>query len=274
MHLKKIALIIEYEGTRFHGFQAQAQSPTVQEVLEEAIQSFTGEKVRVTCASRTDAGVHAAGQVVSFRTSAGHPPGTFIKALNHFLPADVAAIAAGEIPMGLDVRKAATGREYRYVVLNRPERSPLQRRWAYWVSQPLDVDGMARAAAGLCGDRDFAPFAGSLVPKTSSTRKVLERVEVRRRGELVVFDVAGNSFLHQQVRRMVGTLVKVGLGKMDLDEFSSLVNSRERGVAGPTLPPHGLYLMTVRYREFPPLVPAAVAETQGRNNHGFLNKDL
>lgn len=251
MHLTKIVLIVEYEGTRYHGFQLQPHTPTIQEELERAIQGFTGERLRVHCASRTDAGVHAKGQVVSFRTGALYPPETFVRALNHYLPRDIGVLRAWAVPEGFDVRKQAVCREYAYVVLNRPAPSPLLRERAYWVPAPLEVAKMNEAAALLLGERDFAPFSGPLPGKARTCRR-LGRAEFRRRGDLLVFEVAGDSFLPQQVRRMAGALVDVGLGKRSIGEFQVLADCRRRGAAGPTLPPHGLFLKAVHYREFPP----------------------
>ncbi len=273
MHLKKIALVIEYEGTRYHGFQLQGQSPTVQQALEEAVHRFTSERLRIMCASRTDAGVHALGQVVSFRTRAPYPAASFLGALNHFLPEDIGVRETYEIPMAFDVRKAATAREYRYLVLNRATPSPLLRRWTFRVSQPLDVVEMQRAAGCLVGERDFAPFAGSLTPKTANTCKRLTRADVSRCGDRIAFRMAANSFLHQQVRRMAGALVEVGLGRMSVSRFEEQAACRQRGVAGPTLPAHGLTLTAVRYEDFPPRLPPAEDEGSDRNNASF-NKDL
>jgi len=251
-HLKKIALIVEYDGSGYHGFQAQAHPPTVQDDLEQAIERLTGERLRVTCASRTDAGAHAKGQVVSFRTGAPYPPETFVRALNHYLPGQIAILAAHEVPMSFDVRKGATGRRYRYLILNRPVPSPLLRLRAHHVSMALDAAAMDRAAALLLGERDFAPFAGPLVPRGASTRRTLTECQVSRQEDLVNFRVAGSSFLHQQVRRTAGALVQVGLGRLSLDDFRALASRRERSAAGPALPPHGLYLDSVQYTDFPP----------------------
>lgn len=252
MHRTKIALIIEYDGSRYHGFQLQPQSPTVQEVLEEAIKGLTGRDSRVACASRTDAGVHARAQVASFRTEASLPVETYIRGLNHFLPEDVRVQAAYQLPEEYDVRTRATSRLYRYVVLNRRTESPLLRARAHWVPFPLDLERMNLAAGMLLGTRDFGPFCGATLRKGASTVRELTRAEFRRDGEVVIFEVEGSSFLPQQVRRMAGALLDVGLGKSTIEEFEGLVNCQKRGCAGPTLPPQGLFLEAVRYREFPP----------------------
>lgn len=257
MHLKKIALIVEYDGAQYHGFQLQAGLPTVQGELERAIAAFTGEKLRVACASRTDAGVSAAGQVVTFRTGSRHEPETFMRALNHHLPDDVAVLDAFEIPMDYDVRVRASARDYRYLVLNRRAPSPLMRDRAYWIPAPLDFDAMRSAAALFLGEHDFAPFAGPDLPPKARTRKTLTRSELTRDGDLITFEVTGDSFLHQQVRRMAGGVVEVGLGKVSLAELERVRDCGVRGAAGPTLPAHGLTLVAVRLPELDDLRNAA-----------------
>ncbi len=257
MHLKKIALIVEYDGAQYHGFQLQAGLPTVQGELERAIAAFTGENLRVACASRTDAGVSAAGQVVTFRSASRHEPETFMRALNHHLPDDVAILDAFEIPMDYDVRVRASAREYRYLVLNRRAPSPLMRDRAYWIPAPLDFDAMRSAAALFLGEHDFAPFAGPDLPPKARTRKTLTRSELTRDGDLITFGVTGDSFLHQQVRRMAGGVVEVGLGKVGLAELERVRDCGVRGAAGPTLPAHGLTLVAVRLPELDDLRNAA-----------------
>jgi tRNA pseudouridine38-40 synthase len=247
MHLKKLALIVEYDGTRFHGFQLQARGNTVQEELEQAIEAFTGEDIRVAAAGRTDAGVHASGQVVSFRTTAPYPPETFVSALNHYLPEDIAVHAACEIPAEFDVRTKAVSRHYEYLMRLSPTRSALLRYRALDVTGPINVRRMSEAATMLVGDHDFASFVGSLVPKGTSTRREITRAQFRCRDDLLVFDVESGSFLHQQVRRMTGALLEVGRDRLKMEEFARFLSDPIRGTAGPTLPPQGLYLKIVRY---------------------------
>ncbi|MBM4406405.1 MAG: tRNA pseudouridine(38-40) synthase TruA [Chloroflexi bacterium] len=253
MHLKKIALVIEYEGTRYYGFQIQAQPQTVQEELEKAVARLTGRRVPVRCASRTDAGVHAKAQVASFRTKANLPLETFVKGLNHYLPEDIKVTSAYAIPSTFDVRTAAIGREYEYHVLNRGAPSPLLRTRAFHVHRPLNLAAMRRGAKVLLALRDFAPFAGNALPKGASTRRRLTKLAITRKGDQVVFTIAGNSFLHQQVRRMIGALLDLGMGKVRLEQFERTAREGKRGSAGPTLPAHGLYLTNVIYRDFPPV---------------------
>ncbi len=252
MHLKKIALVVEYDGTRYYGFQIQAQPQTVQEALEQAVASLTGERTPVRCASRTDAGVHAKRQVVSFRTKATHPMETFVKGLNHYLPEDIKVTEAHVIPTTFDVRTSAVGREYEYHILNRKAPSPLMRHRAYHVHRALNLAAMRRGAKVLLSLRDFAPFAGNALPKGASTMRRLTKAQFTRKGDMITFTVAGDSFLHQQVRRMAGALLDLGMGKMSLERFEETARKGKRGSAGPTLPPNGLYLTNVIYKQFPP----------------------
>lgn len=252
MHLKKIALVVEYDGTRYHGFQIQAQPQTVQEALEQAIASLTGERTPVRCASRTDAGVHAKRQMVSFRTKAVHPMETFVKGLNHYLPEDIKVTEAHVIPFSFDVRTSAIGREYEYHILNRKAPSPLMRHRAYHVHRKLNLTAMRRGAKVLLSLRDFAPFAGSALPKGASTKRRLTKAQFAKKGEMITFTVVGDSFLHQQMRRMAGALLDLGMGKTTLEQFEKTAQNGRRGSAGPTLPAHGLYLTDVMYERFPP----------------------
>lgn len=251
MHFTKLALIVEYDGGRYHGFQLQPRARTVQIELEHAVSSLTKEEVRVHCASRTDAGVHALGQVVSFATAAVYPPKTFMNALNFYLPNDIRVLAARRIPMDYDVRRKATSRHYRYAIVNRPVSSPILRERAYWVASPLDLESMNMAALGVVGERDFAPFCGPLLRQGASTIREVKGATFNRKGSQVFFEVEGRSFLPQQVRRMTGALLQVGLGKRSINDFESLAHSQRRGTAGPTLPPQGLYLKEVCYDDFP-----------------------
>ncbi|MCH7552374.1 MAG: tRNA pseudouridine(38-40) synthase TruA [Chloroflexi bacterium] len=245
---KKVALVVEYDGSRYYGFQVQRQSPTIQEELERAIRDFTGESRRVLCASRTDSGVSAEAQVASFTTTAAYDAHTFVGALNIRLPDDISVLSAHEIPYDLDVRLAAFRREYRYRILNRRTPSPLLRGKTYRIARRLDLEAMQDAAKLLVGGRNFAPFAGPLVSKERSMTRRLFQADVSRTGDLIELWFAGNSFLHQQVRRMAGALTQVGLGKLTIGEFGMLIDSAQRGAAGPTLPSHGLTLVAVHYQ--------------------------
>jgi tRNA pseudouridine38-40 synthase len=240
---RRIALLLEYDGTRYQGFQLQASAPTIQGELERAIQALTG--VRVKAASRTDSGAHARGQVVAFTTSSGYPPQVFLRALNHYLPPDIKVRGAWEAAPGFDPRRQARSRVYRYTILNSETPSPLVMPFAHWVREPLDVEAMARAASLLLGTHDFAPFAGKVPGRRSTVRRVY-RWDVWREGELVIMEAEANAFLPHQVRRTAGALVAVGLGRMTLEEFGAILEGR-RELKGTALPARGLCLMRVKY---------------------------
>jgi len=254
--VRRLALLVEYDGASFHGFQAQPQEPTVQVELERALAQMTGETLRVEAASRTDAGVHAEGQVVAFRTGSRLEPRVFVAGLNHYLPADIAVKAAQEAPPGFRVRRACS-REYRYQIVTRPGRSPLWRGRAWRIGRPLDVVAMQNAADTLCGEHDLASFTNTEGARLKTGRRVL-RADWRQRDELLCFHMEADAFLPQQVRRTVGALVQVGLGRSTHGHFAWLLAAAKPNSAGPAAPPWGLYLKRVNY---PPgtldeLVPA------------------
>jgi len=243
----KIVLIAEYDGTRYHGFQLQATLPTVQWEIEKALWKLTGEKTRVMVASRTDAGVHAKGQVVSFRTESPLPPQTFVNGLNYYLSRDVAIKAAYRVDDSFNVRRDAISREYNYYILNNLTRSPIREGFTYRVGGHLDIEAMNQACQALIGEHDFISFASSMGIGTKNTVRRIHQAEMEKDGELVVFDMVANSFLTHQVRNTVGTLIRVGLGRMKVDEFCSIIEMKKPGLAGPTAPACGLCLMQVNY---------------------------
>jgi tRNA pseudouridine38-40 synthase len=243
----KVILIIEYDGTVYHGFQLQSELPTIQGELERALGKLTGEKRRVLAASRTDAGVHARGQVVSFRTASRLAAATFISGLNHYLPDDIAVRAAYRVSDSVNVRRDALSREYRYYILNSPTRSPLRRQFSYLVTGELDIGAMNEGCRVLVGKHDFASFASQMEVGRRGTVKDVYRARVDREGELVVFSMVANSFLPHQVRNTVGVLLKVGSGKMNTNEVLGIMESRKPGLAGPTVPACGLFLERVNY---------------------------
>jgi len=243
----KIVLILEYDGTRYYGSQLQASQPTIQGEIEKALYKLTRERTRVTAASRTDTGVHAKGQVISFRSGSPHALTTFINGLNYYLPRDIAIKAAHRVGDSFNVRRDAISREYNYYILNILTRSPLREGFSYLVTGHLDIEAMNRVCQALIGEHDFTSFtSGTGVGIKKSVRRVY-RAEVRKDGELVVFNMVANSFLPHQVRNTVGALIRVGLGKMSDDEFYSIMMARQPGLAGPTAPAVGLCLMQVNY---------------------------
>jgi tRNA pseudouridine38-40 synthase len=241
---RRIALVLEYDGSHYGGSQVQKNAPSVQGELEGAIEKFTGERLRVAFAGRTDAGVHALGQVAAFTTASALATEVFERGLNALLPEDIAVRRACEAPEGFDPRRHAASRTYRYAIYNAPTRSPLQRRYTWHVTEPLDVAPMREAAAALLGEHDFAAFSRR---EGVSTVRCVRRCDVTREGALVTVEMEANAFLRQQVRRTVGALVRVGAGKMVVEDFCGLLQRAESATAGPVAPPEGLCLGEVTY---------------------------
>jgi tRNA pseudouridine38-40 synthase len=242
----KVVLILEYNGANYYGFQLQAGLPTIQGEVEKALLKLTGENIRVVAASRTDTGVHARGQVVSFRTRSAYSLPTFVSGLNYYLPPDIAVKVAHRVRDSFNVRSSAISREYNYHILNSRTRSPLREGFSYRVPRHLDIDAMNQACQALIGEHNFASFASSIGVGLKTMRKVY-RAEVRKDGEAVVFNMVANSFLPHQVRNTVGALIRVGLRKMSSDEFCSIIEAKKPGLAGPTAPACGLCLVQVNY---------------------------
>lgn len=240
---------MEYEGTRYHGFQLQVALPTIQGEIEKALWRLTGEKIRVMAAGRTDAGVHAKGQVVSFRTGSPLPLQTFVNGLNYYLARDIAVKAVYRVDDSFNVRRDALSREYSYAILNSSIRSPIREGFSHRVGGWLDIGAMNQACQALIGEHDFLPFASSMGMVTVSTVRRVYRAEMKRDGELVAFNVVASSFLTHQVRNMVGTLIRVGLGRMRIDQFCSIIEMNKPDLVGPTAPACGLCLIQVSYPE-------------------------
>ena len=243
----RVALVVEYDGTRYFGYQLQDDRPTIQAELEKAILKLTGEAVRVVASSRTDTGVHALGQVVSFRTGSALPLSSFVSGLNHYLPRDIAVRSAHRLAAGFHVQRTAVSRHYEYRILNRPTRSPLEAAHSCLVREPLDVDLMHEAVQALLGEHDLASFTGVAGARMRSTVRRVDRAEVRRDGDVVVFTIVASSFLPHQVRNTVGALIEVGRGRLTSADFTGLIERKEPGLAGPRALASGLYLMRVNY---------------------------
>ena len=243
----RYALIVEYEGTRYSGFQYQKNAPTVQEEIEKAIARFTGETVRIKAAGRTDAGVHAIGQVATFDSNAGHPTDVVLRALNSHLPDDIAVKEAHEVADTFDPRRCATARTYVYSIDCGATRSPTRRRTTLHLGRTLDVGQMMEAAEAFRGVHDFARFSGPLDRPEASTVREIFRIDIREDDETVQIEVTGNAFLPHQVRRMAGALVDIGLGKLTSEDVCRLLQGPVPGVVAHALPPQGLCLVSVRY---------------------------
>ena len=247
--IAKIVLVMEYDGPNYFGFQLQAnrpKQPTIQSELESAIYKLTGEGIRVLAASRTDSGVHAKGQVVSFRTKSKLQARVFVTGLNYFLPTDIAVINAYKVHDSFNVRASAISRQYKYYILNRRPRSALKRNYSHHVAASLDVGEMDRASKTLIGEHNFASFTGNLAGKVKTVKNMIES-KVERVNDTIIYSVTSNSFLPHQIRNTVGALLQVGSGKMNINAFYDMINAEKPGLAGPRVPARGLFLVKVNY---------------------------
>lgn len=244
--MRNIKLLIAYDGTEFSGWQRQPGRRTVQQVLEEAIGQLTGAVPATNASGRTDAGVHALGQVVHFYTASRHAPGVFVKALNAMLPPDVRVKGAWDVPQAFHATLDAKTKLYRYVIDNGPIADPFQLRYAYHVYHRLDTGAMNRAAAALKGRHDFRSFETNWPNRTSSVRTITH-LAVSRMGDHVWVDVEADGFLYNMVRSIAGTLILVGLGRRPEGWVAEVLAAEDRAEAGPTAPPQGLFLVRVNY---------------------------
>jgi tRNA pseudouridine38-40 synthase len=244
--MPRLKLTLEYDGTEYVGWQRQLNGKSVQEVVERALGELLGAEVSIEAAGRTDAGVHALGQVVAFDAPRTLPVTAYLRGLSALLPEDVSVVGAVEVPQDFDPRRASQGKRYRYLVSNRPLRSPLRRRTHWQLFGPLDVQAMAEAAKPLLGTHDFSAFRAANC-EALTPRRTLREVTVSAVGDVVVFEVEGTAFLKHMVRNIVGTLVEVGRARQPVAWVAEVLASRDRALAGPTAPAQGLVLVEVRY---------------------------
>lgn len=245
--MPRFRLTIEYDGSGFAGWQRQANRPSIQAAIEEAVFGFSGETVRVHGAGRTDAGVHALGQCAHLDLLKEVEPAKLRDALNaHLRPRPIVVLEAVRAADDFDARRHAKRRAYRYRIVNRPAPLALDLGRAWHVRPALDADAMAEAAALLIGHHDFSSFRAAECQAKSPLR-TLDRLEVRRRGDEIVIEAEARSFLHNQVRAIVGTLAQVGRGRWSVAHVGAVLAARDRTKAGPNAPSCGLYLLRVRY---------------------------
>jgi len=242
----QVALIVDYEGTRYHGFQWQAGLPTIQAELERALERFCERRSRVMAASRTDAGVHAKGQVASFWTKSTLSMITLVKALNYYLPNDIAAKEAYRVSDDFNVRRDALSREYYYYILNSRTRSPFSKMVTLFMPKIMDIEAMNKACQFMQGEHDFISFVTSSDDIRNTVRDVYE-IEVSKRGDFVIFHVEADSFLPHQIRNTVGLLMRLGIGKIGIEDFYDIMKAKSLGLAGPTASARGLWLTKVNY---------------------------
>jgi tRNA pseudouridine38-40 synthase len=252
--VRNVQLTLEYDGTSFHGWEASPGVRSVKGVLIEALASFLGAPPDLAGASRTDAGVHALGQVASFQARLPFPVARLPRVLNDALPPDVRVRAAEEQPGDFHARFSATGKHYRYWLARGAVASAFGNRYALHYPWRLDLDAMREAAAFFPGERDFASFQCASKTTRETTIRTVYQVGIFEWGEHLAFDVTGRSFLYRMVRCMVGTLLEVGRGKWAPRRVAEALAGRSRAGAGPTAPAHGLFLIGVAYRA-PPAAP-------------------
>lgn len=243
--MRNLKLTIQYDGTKYCGWQKQPNSSGIQGTIEYAIYEITKEKVNIIGSGRTDAGVHALGQVANFKTNSNIPAARIPDALNAKLPKDISIIDCQEVSDDFHSRYSATGKIYRYLIYNKPYRSPLYKDISYHVRYDLDIEKMRVEAQSLLGTHEFKGFmsSGSSVKDTVRT---IHNISIEDSGDLIVLEVEGNGFLYNMVRIIVGTLVDIGRGRID-KPLEEIIASQDRGEAGHTAPAHGLFLKKVHY---------------------------
>ena len=244
---RRLALLIEYDGTNYAGFQLQADQPTVQGQIERGLARFTGETIRIRGASRTDSGAHARGQVVDFLTSCSHPADRFPRALNFYLPPDIKVQASHQVPINFNSRRDAVSRIYRYQIWNRSCPSPLHRYTHFWVTGELDESKMDAAAQGLLGSHDFRILAPSHPADKSAVRHVY-RWNAWREGHNIIIECEANAFLRHQIRKATAFLIEAGKGRCPESIMSDVLDGGLPSlVERPAVPANGLCLMEVKY---------------------------
>jgi tRNA pseudouridine38-40 synthase len=251
---RRVAAIIEYDGTDYAGWQSQAHSTSIQDAVQAALSFVAGHPVAAICAGRTDAGVHAVGQVIHFDTHALRTPRAWVLGTNTKLAPSIALQWAGEVTMGFHARHRASRRIYRYAILNRSARSALQRTRAAWIHRPLDAEAMHAAAQVLIGEHDFSAFRSAQCQSKTTIRRV-DAIEVTREGDYLWLQITANAYLHHMVRNIVGTLLDVQRQSNPAAAMARVQASADRRYAGVTAPAAGLYLWRV---EYPPVyaIPA------------------
>jgi tRNA pseudouridine38-40 synthase len=246
MGLRRVAAIVEYDGTEYAGWQSQVHSVSIQDAVQTALSFVAGHSIVAICAGRTDSGVHAVGQVIHFDTDAERTPRAWVLGTNTKLSPNIALQWAGEVPLGFHARHRAIRRVYRYVILNRSARSALQRTRAAWIHRPLDAAAMHSAAQALVGEHDFSAFRSVQCQSKTTIRRV-DAIQVTRDGDYLWLQIAANAYLHHMVRNIVGTLLSVQRESDPAGAMARVLLSGDRRCAGTTAPAAGLYLWGVEY---------------------------
>jgi tRNA pseudouridine38-40 synthase len=245
--MRNIKLLIEYDGTQYHGWQVQPNASTVQDVIQEKLLLMTRHPVHLIASGRTDAGVHALGQIASFRTTTCIPVAGFRHGLNSLLPPDIRIRSAEEAKDDFHPQYMAKRKTYLYRILNSEPPSALHRNFSWHIPFPLDIPAMREAAQILIGVHNFSSFQGADADGTTAVREVFRAEWRADKGDFLSFFIEANGFLKHMVRNIVGTLADVGKGRTSVEEFRRILSARDRRLAGPTAPPQGLFLLQVAY---------------------------
>ena len=245
--IKNFKIIIEYDGTRYHGWQRQKQDATIQGEIEKALGIITAKHIVVNGSGRTDAGVHARGQVANFRCDTDLSPGVFQKGLNSLLPEDIVIRECRQVEDTFHARYDVKSKTYHYKIFNHPVPAAMNRSYVWSIRKQLNIMAMRSAVSYIIGSHDFKAFEGTGSPRAHTTRHVRAADLIESDSRLLTFRIEANGFLRFMVRNIVGTLVEVGLAKTSPAEFQQILKSRNRTKAGATAPPHGLCLMKVKY---------------------------
>lgn len=245
--MRNLKIVVEYDGTNYHGWQRQAHEITIQEVLEEKIAVITGEKVAINGSGRTDAGVHAINQVASFKTTSEIREPNLLRAINSLIPHDIAIKSLSEVDEAFHARYDAKSKLYLYKIYNRPVRSAIYNNYSWHVYSELDVDAMNRAAICLKGTQDFSSFCAANGDFQNNIRTIMDAGFAVSKSGMITFSIKAEGFLRYMVRNIMGTLVDVGKGKIDYAVFADILNAKDRTKAGITAPPRGLFLKEVYY---------------------------
>jgi len=244
----KFKLVIEYDGTAYHGWQRQATDHSIQAEIEKVLAVMTRREVSLAASGRTDAGVHALGQVAHFACETTITPEEFLKGLNSLLPADIVIRSCEAVAAEFHARYDARRKTYQYRILNRPVPSAVDHRFVWHLRQELDLDSMQAAAAHVAGQNDFKAFEGAGSPRSSTVRTIFRAEFFREDQDYLIFEIEGDGFLRYMVRNIVGTLVEVGRSRITPEDFKAILKSRDRELAGATAPPQGLFLVSVGYK--------------------------
>lgn len=244
--MKNIKIVIEYDGTRYCGWQRQKNGVSIQETIEKAIEKVTGEKTEIISSSRTDAGVHAKGQVANFLTSSTVPPEKICYAINSFLPDDIVILSSQEVPLDFHSRYSSKGKKYSYTILNRKIPSALLKNYSAHIPYELNIEDMIRASKYFLGEHDFSAFK-STGSSVKGNVRTIKRLELIKDEDIIKMFIEANGFLYNMVRIIAGTLIEVGKGRIKPDDIPFIIDSKDRKKAGPTAPAQGLCLEKVYY---------------------------